>query len=54
MKTINTRSVVVILFVVGVFVLAVIDINFRATFADIAKIRIGGYLGQLYPQQRST
>ena len=50
MKRISTRSIIAILLVVGFFVIAVIDPNFRSGFADIAKVGIGGYIGQLVPK----
>ncbi|MGI8504108.1 MAG: hypothetical protein ACR2LR_23685 [Hassallia sp.] len=46
----SVRSVVVIILVVGALVLAIADDNFRPTFGDLAKIGIGGYLGQLLPE----
>ena len=49
MKNITVRSIIVIGLVVGVFVLAVIDDGFRHIFGDIAKVGVGGYLGQLQP-----
>ncbi len=51
MKNINTRSIVVVLFVIGFFVLAIIDENFRAAFVSLANVGVGGYLGQLVPKQ---
>lgn len=51
MKTINTRSIVVVLFVIGFFVLAIIDENFRSAFVSLANVGVGGYLGQMIPKQ---
>jgi hypothetical protein len=31
-------------------VLAIADHNFRPTFGDLAKVGVGGYLGQLLPE----
>lgn len=47
----NTRSLVVIILVGGALYLAVIDRSFRSLFGDLAKIGIGGYLGQLIPRE---
>ncbi|MGI2907201.1 hypothetical protein [Tolypothrix sp. VBCCA 56010] len=35
-------------------VLAIADRNFRPTFGDLAKIGIGGYLGQLLPEAKRS
>lgn len=51
MKRISTRSIIAILCVIGFFVLAVIDPNYRPGFAGLANIGVGGYLGQLIPKQ---
>jgi hypothetical protein len=37
--------------VFGAFGLAIADPNFRTSFADLAKVGIGGYLGQMMPQK---
>lgn len=47
----NTRSLVVLILVGGVLYLAVVDRSFRNVFGDLAKIGIGGYLGQLVPRK---
>lgn len=47
---INTRSFVTILLVGGAIALALIDPAFRPAFGDLAKVGVGGYLGQLLPQ----
>ncbi|WP_160295959.1 hypothetical protein [Aliterella atlantica] len=47
----NTRSFVILILVTGVLYLAVVDRSFRMTFGDLAKIGIGGYLGQLIPRE---
>lgn len=49
MKNITVRSIIVTALVVGTFALAVLDEQFRHIFGDIAKVGIGGYLGQLQP-----
>ncbi|MBW4477044.1 MAG: hypothetical protein KME54_09235, partial [Tolypothrix brevis GSE-NOS-MK-07-07A] len=46
----TVRSVVVIILVVGAFALAIADDNFRPTFGDLAKVGVGGYLGQMLPE----
>ena len=46
----DIRSLVVLLLVVGGFGLAVVDENFRPVFGDLAKVGVGGYLGQLIPK----
>lgn len=52
MKNFSTRSVIAILLVIGFFVLAVLDEQFRPGFAGLANVGIGGYLGQLIPKQQ--
>lgn len=46
----SVRSVIVIILVVGAFILAIADQNFRPTFGDLAKVGVGRYLGQLLPE----
>lgn len=53
MKNITVRSIIVIGLVTGTFALAVLDDQFRDIFGDIAKVGIGGYLGQLQPGQQA-
>lgn len=48
----SVRSVLVMMLVAGGFSIAVMDADFREAFADIAKIGIAGYLGQLSPQRK--
>jgi C4-dicarboxylate transporter len=50
----SVRSVVVIILVIGAFVLAIADHNFRPTFGDLAKVGVGGYLGQMLPEAKRT
>lgn len=47
----NTRSFVILILVGGVLYLAIVDRSFRVVFGDLAKIGIGGYLGQLIPKE---
>jgi hypothetical protein len=49
---ITVRSVVVLVLVVGGFGLAIVDPSFRASFADLAKFGVGGYLGQMLPESK--
>ncbi|MBW4479676.1 MAG: hypothetical protein KME54_23225 [Tolypothrix brevis GSE-NOS-MK-07-07A] len=48
-EKLQTRSLAVILLIIGSFVLAVIDPNCRAGFSDLVKFGAGGYLAQLIP-----
>ena len=50
MQRFNTRSFVVLILVCGVLYLAIIDPPFRGVFGDLAKVGVGGYLGQLIPR----
>jgi len=50
LSKLNVRSVVVIILVIGALVLAIADDNFRPTFGDLAKVGVGGYLGQMLPE----
>ncbi len=50
LSKISVRSVVVIILVIGALVLAIADDNFRPTFGDLAKVGVGGYLGQMLPE----
>lgn len=49
---ITVRSVVVVILVFGGLGIAIIDPNFRPNFADLAKVGIGGYLGQMLPESK--
>jgi hypothetical protein len=51
-EKVNTRSLVILILVFGAVGLAVIDPSFRGAYGDLAKISLGGYLGQLLPQKR--
>jgi hypothetical protein len=46
------RSLIIIILVIGSLILAIQDRDFRSTFGDLAKIGVGGYLGQLLPQDK--
>lgn len=50
---ISTRSLVVLLLVSAAAGLAVIDPAFRPSFGDLAKVGVGGYLGQLFPRKEN-
>jgi hypothetical protein len=50
LSRITVRSVVVVILVIGALVLAIADHNFRPTFGDLAKVGVGGYLGQMLPE----
>ncbi|GAX39372.1 hypothetical protein NIES4075_03250 [Tolypothrix sp. NIES-4075] len=50
LSRLTVRSVVVIILVIGALVLVIADHNFRPTFGDLAKVGVGGYLGQLLPE----
>lgn len=54
MKNTTVRSIIVIGLVAGTFALAVLDEGFRHIFGDIAKVGIGGYLGQLVPSSKTS
>jgi hypothetical protein len=45
---------VVLTLVIGSLILAVIDQNSRATFADLAKVGVGGYIGLMKPSNRTS
>jgi hypothetical protein len=42
----------VLALVIGSFALAWIDQDARATFADLAKVGVGGYIGLMRPSKR--
>lgn len=46
----NPKSAIVLLLVVGTGLLSISDTKFRAVFGDLAKVGVGGYLGQLMPE----
>ncbi|WP_341532281.1 hypothetical protein WKK05_41240 (plasmid) [Nostoc sp. UHCC 0302] len=43
-------AIVVLISVVGLFTLALIDPSARSTFADLAKVTVGAYIGLLMPK----
>lgn len=47
----NVRSIIALLLVLGGFGIAIADPNLRNSFADLAKVGIGGYLGQMVPEK---
>ncbi|MGF1481260.1 MAG: hypothetical protein ACFB4I_17550 [Cyanophyceae cyanobacterium] len=51
-KSLTTRSTVVLLLLLGSLYLAVTDTSFRPLFSDLAKVGLGGYLGQLRPESK--
>lgn len=51
MSRINTRSVLVILLVSGALGLAIVDRQYRPSFANLAEIGLAGYLAQLIPKK---
>lgn len=48
----SIRSFIVLLFVLGALIIAAIDPSFRPSYAHLADVAIGGYLGQLVPQSK--
>lgn len=53
LSKVSIRSFVVLLFVLGALIIAAIDPNFRPSYAHLADVAIGGYLGQLVPQSKA-
>lgn len=53
-QRVTVRSIVIILLVTGMFILAFLDPQFRPAFADLAKVGIGGYFGQIVPRRVPT
>jgi hypothetical protein len=51
LNKINARSSIACLLVIGSLLLAIRDKNFRSIFGDLAKVGVGGYLGQLAPEK---
>lgn len=45
------RSLIVFMFAIGSFWLAVTDPSYRPSFKDLGQIALGGYLGQMLPQE---
>lgn len=48
----TTRSVVILLLLFGSMSLAASDKTYRPLFSDLAKVGLGGYLGQLRPESK--
>lgn len=51
---IDTRSIVIVGLLIGSTTLAVMDEKFRPAYGDLAKIGLGGYLGQLLPETKKN
>lgn len=49
LSRLNTRSLAVLILLTGSLGLAIADREYREIFGDIAKVGLGGYLGQLLP-----
>jgi hypothetical protein len=43
-------TLIVLIFVVGSLVLAIIDASYRLAFADLAKVAVAGFLGWMMPR----
>lgn len=52
LSRLSIRSFVVLIFVLGALIIAAIDPSFRPSYAHLADVAIGGYLGQLVPQSK--
>jgi hypothetical protein len=48
----SVRSIVILALLGGSIYLAVQHEEYRPNFADLAKVGLGGYLGQLIPRER--
>lgn len=46
----SCRQFLMLLFAIGATVLAYSDPSFRDSYADLIKISLGGYLGQMLPK----
>jgi hypothetical protein len=51
-EKVNARSLIVLVIVIGAVAIALHDEKFRPIFGDLAKVAIGGYLGQLIPESK--
>ena len=49
----SVLSAVVLILVVGSLGLAILDKNYRSTFADLAKVGVGSYIGWMIPKFES-
>ena len=45
-------AVIIGVSLLGLFVIAVIDVNSRSAFLDVAKVSIGAYMGYLIPNNK--
>jgi predicted CDP-diglyceride synthetase/phosphatidate cytidylyltransferase len=45
---------VVLILIVGSLTLAVLDVNYRQAFADLAKIGISGFIGWMAPKNQAS
>jgi hypothetical protein len=48
----SVRSIVILSLLGGSIYLAIKHEEYRSQFADLAKVGLGGYLGQLIPRER--
>lgn len=48
----SVRSIVILGLLAGSLYLAIRYEEYRSQFADLAKVGLGGYLGQLIPRER--
>jgi hypothetical protein len=51
LSKIESSTILTILFTIGLLTLAIIDEKYRSTFADLAKVCVGGYIGLLVPKK---
>jgi hypothetical protein len=54
MNSYNLAGVICSVFACGAIGLAAIDSSSRVQFFDLAKIALGGYLGQLIPKDKEN
>lgn len=47
----SCRQFLILLFAINATILAYFDLSFRDDYADLIKISIGGYLGQMLPRR---
>jgi hypothetical protein len=45
---------VILILILGSLVLAVLDVNYRQSFADLAKIGISGFIGWMAPKNQAS
>ncbi len=46
----NPRAAITLLLVIGTGILSLSDPKLKEVFGDLAKVAVGGYLGQLMPE----